>query len=189
MNCSIEEIKEYLKDNLSEYRYNHSLRVMEEAKKLAIHYNCDVNKCMLCGLTHDIAKEYSDLKNEEIIKKYKISKDMLKDFSSKTIHGLIGSFVVLDKYNFSSDMVMAIRYHTTGYPSMDLLAKIVYLADKIEVGKSYPLIEEERRLAYIDIDKALIFCLENQIRKLKKENKTVNKLALDTLESLVKQMN
>ena len=84
---------------------------------------------------------------------------------------------------------MAIRYHTTGYPSMDLLAKIVYLADKIEVGKSYPLIEEERRLAYIDIDKALIFCLENQIRKLKKENKTVNKLALDTLESLVKQMN
>ena len=96
MNCSIEEIKEYLKDNLSEYRYNHSIRVMEEAKKLAIHYNCDVNKCMLCGLTHDIAKEYSDLKNEEIIKKYKISKDMLKDFSSKTIHGLIGSFVVLD---------------------------------------------------------------------------------------------
>ena len=43
-------------------------------------------------------------------------------------------------------MVNSIKYHTTGYPSMDLLAKIVYLADKIEVGKSYPLIEEERKL-------------------------------------------
>ena len=186
MNCSIEEIKEYLKKNLSEYRYNHSIRVMEEAKKLAIHYNCDVNKCMLCGLTHDIAKEYSNSKNEEIIKKNKIPKDMLDDFSSKTIHGLIGSFVVLDKYNFGSDMVNAVRYHTTGYPSMDLLAKIVYLADKIESGKNYPMIDEERRLSYIDIDKAVIFCLENQIGHLKEQNKSINKLAIDTLESLKK---
>ena len=184
MKGSIESIKEYLKNNLSEYRYNHSISVMEEAKKLAIHYNCDVDKAMLCGLTHDIAKEYSNTQNEEIIKKYKISKDMLDDFSSKTIHGLIGSFVVIDKYNFSSDMVNAIRYHTTGYPSMDLLSKIIYLADKIESGKNYPMIDEERRLAYLDIDKAIVFCLENQIRHLKEKNKPINKLAIDTLESL-----
>lgn len=186
MNCSIDSIKEYLKNNLSEYRYNHSLRVMEEAKRLAIHYNCDVDKCMLCGLTHDIAKEYGNTQNEEVIKKYKISKDMLDDFSSKTIHGLIGSFVVLEKYNFSTDMVNAVRYHTTGYPSMDLLSKIVYLADKIESGKHYPLIEEERRLAYLDIDKAIILCLENQIKHLKEQNKSINRLAIDTLESLKK---
>lgn len=186
MNCSIDSIKEYLKNNLSEYRYNHSLRVMEEAKRLAIHYNCDVNKAMLCGLTHDIAKEYSNTLNEEIIKKYHISKDMLNEFSSKTIHGLIGSFVVMEKYNFSPDMVDAVKYHTTGYPSMDLLAKIVYLADKIESGKHYPLIEEERRLAYIDIDKAIILCLENQIKHLKEQNKSINRLAIDTLESLKK---
>lgn len=184
MNCSIDSIKEYLKNNLSEYRYNHSLRVMEEAKKLAIHYNCDVDKAMLCGLTHDIAKEYSNTLNEEIIKKHKVSKTMLDDFSHKTIHGLIGSFVVLDKYKFSSDMIDAIRYHPTGYPSMDLLAKIVYLADKIETGKNYPLIEKERKLAYQDIDKAIICCLENQIAHLKEENKSVNKLAIDTLEYL-----
>ena len=186
MNYTIEEIKEYLKNNLSEFRYNHSLRVMEEAKKLAIHYKCNVNKCMLCGLTHDIAKEYNDTLNKQILDKYNISKEVLSLFSSKTIHGLIGSLVVLEKYNFSEDMVLAIRYHTTGYVGMSLLAKIVYLADKIEKGKNYPGILEERNLAYINIDQAIILCLKNQMKKLREENKTINKLSFDTLNYLEK---
>ena len=61
-------------------------------------------------------------------------------------------------------MVLAFRYHSTGYPNLDLLAKIIYLADKIERGKDYPLIEEERLLAYHNIDKAIILCLNNQIK-------------------------
>lgn len=192
MKDSILEIKEELKKNLSDYRYNHSLRVMEEAKKLAIHYNLDKNevkKCELCGLLHDIAKEYNSNENKKIIEEYNIPQKTLDMFSPKTIHGLIGSLVVYEKYHFSEDMILAIKYHTTGYVGMTLLAKIVYLADKIEKGKDYPFIEEERKLAYLDIDKAVIFCLENQIRKLKKENKNINKLALDTLNSLKKQIN
>ena len=81
-------------------------------------------------------------------------------------------------------MVLAIRYHTTGYPNMDILAKIVYLADKIEKGKDYPGIEEERFLAYQNIDKAIILCIKNQIKHLKEKNKVINKMGYETLKSL-----
>lgn len=184
MKWDILEIKKMLKNNLSDYRYNHSLRVMEEASNLAKHYNGDVEKCMVVALVHDMCKEYTDKENEEFIKKYNLPKELLLEENKKIVHGYVASILVKEKYNFTKDMVLAVRYHTTGYPNMDLLAKIVYLADKIEKGKNYIGIEDERTLAYKDIDEAIILCLKNQIKKLTGENKKINKMAYDTLEYL-----
>ena len=181
---NIEEIKKDVRSNLSDYRYNHSIRVMEEAKRLAEHYKADIEKCMLCGLTHDMCKELRDKENEDFIKKYNLPKELLNPENKNMIHGFTASILVKEKYKFTNDMVLAIRYHTTGYPNMDILAKIVYLADKIEKGKDYPGIEEERFLAYQDIDKAIILCLNNQIKHLKEKNKVINKLGYETLKSL-----
>lgn len=185
----LEKIKEDVKCCLSKSRYNHSLRVMEEAKRLAKHYDADIEKCMLCGLTHDMCKEYTFEDNKNFIDKYNLSYDLLKEENKNIIHGVIASIVVKEKYNFSDDMILAIKYHTTGYPNMDLLAKIVYLADKIEPSKDYPNIEEERSLAYKDIDKAIIFCLKNQIEYLKEKNKVINKMSYDTLRFLEEASN
>ena len=181
---NIEEIKKDVRSNLSDYRYNHSIRVMEEAKRLAEHYKADIEKCMLCGLTHDMCKEFTLEENEDFIKKYNLPKELLNAENKNMIHGVIASILVKEKYNFTEDMVLAIRYHTTGYPNMDILAKIVYLADKIEKGKDYPGIEEERLIAYQNIDKAIILCLNNQIKHLKEKNKVINKMGYETLKSL-----
>ena len=64
---NIEEIKKDVRSNLSDYRYNHSIRVMEEAKRLAEHYKADIEKCMLSSLTHDMCKEFTDKENEDFI--------------------------------------------------------------------------------------------------------------------------
>ena len=181
---NIEEIKKDVRKNLKDYRYNHSISVMEEAASLAKHYNANIEKAMLCGLTHDMCKEFTDKENEEFIEKHNLSKELLKPENKNMIHGIFASIIVKEKYHFTDDMILAIKYHTTGYPHMDLLAKIVYLADKIEKGKDYPLIEEERTLAYKDIDKAIIFCLNNQIRHLKEKNKVINKMGYETLKYL-----
>lgn len=180
----IEEIKKDIRENLSDYRYNHSIRVMEESVSLAKHYHADVEKCRICGLTHDMCKEYTREENEEIIEKYNLPKELLNDENRNLAHGFIASVLVKEKYNFTNDMVLAIKYHSTGYINMDLLAKIIYLADKIEKGKDYPGIEEERLLAYQNIDKAIILCLNNQIKNLKERNKVINKIAYKTLKFL-----
>ena len=66
----IEEIKSHLKNNLSDNRYNHCLRVADEARKLAIHYKIDEESTYIAGLLHDIAKEYDKDKRKEIVDKY-----------------------------------------------------------------------------------------------------------------------
>lgn len=186
MDSIILEIKEEIKNKLSTYRYQHSINVMEEAVKLARYYGVDEDKCKICALTHDMAKEFSEEENKRFIEKYELSEDILLKENKNLLHGYIAAIIVKEKYGFTDDMVKAVKYHSTGYVGMDMLAKIIYLADKIEKGKDYPGIEEERYYAYKDIDKAIVICLCNQIKKLVKDGKKVNLLAYTTLGSLIK---
>ena len=55
-NKSIDEIESWLKENLCEERYIHSLGVMEAAVELAQMFNMDVEKAKITGLLHDAAK-------------------------------------------------------------------------------------------------------------------------------------
>ena len=52
------EIKEWLKENLNEERYLHSLGTADCAKDLAKRYGLDEEKAYLTGLIHDCAKCY-----------------------------------------------------------------------------------------------------------------------------------
>lgn len=51
---NIEKIKNDIKNNLSEFRYEHSLLVATCALSLARHYNLDEDKAYVAGLIHDI---------------------------------------------------------------------------------------------------------------------------------------
>lgn len=177
---SIEEVKEDMKTRLSEARYNHCLRVMDVAKKLAEYYHYDVNKTMLTALAHDVLKELPQDQEEKWIQK----DPTLATLPAKVRHGYMGAKFVEQQYGFDEEMAAAIACHTTGKKNMSLLDKIVFLADKIEPGKHYPGIEEERELAFLDLDQAIILCLQNQIRKLTQENRSVSPASQETLAYL-----
>lgn len=182
---NIETIKKDLKKNLSEYRYEHSLRVAEVASKLACVYQIDPNIAYLVGLVHDVAKEFSEEENKKILEENKINIEDIDLSNSRIVHADIGAIVARSRYGFDEEMCHAIRCHTTGDLNMSLLDKILFVADKIEPGKDYIGICEERKLAYQDIDKALILCLENQKKKLEKEGKKFHPRSLELLNFLL----
>ena len=127
----IETIKAELKNSLSPKRYNHSILVAEEAKKLAKHYHINEEKAYLTGLIHDIAKELTEEENIYWIKKGKLSKDLENKENINIKHADIGAVIAKEKYNLDDNICNAIKYHTIGNKNMDLLAKIIYIADKI----------------------------------------------------------
>lgn len=72
--------------------------------------------------------------------------------------------IAKEKYSVNdSDILNAVRYHTTGRPNMTNLEKIVYLADYIEPGRDFPGVEEMRAISYEDLDRALLSALEKTI--------------------------
>jgi nicotinate-nucleotide adenylyltransferase len=52
-------ITKQLKSMISPSRFNHSVRVAEEARKLAVHFGEDPEKSYIAGLLHDSARALS----------------------------------------------------------------------------------------------------------------------------------
>ncbi len=180
----IEKIKSDLRCLLSEYRYLHSLRVAEVAKGLAARYSFDIDKAYATGLIHDIAKEFTYEENLDIIKRYHLPMSLLHNNYHKILHSDIGAIVVRERYGLDEEISHAIFCHTTGDIPMGLLDRILFVADKIEPGKQYNGIEEERRLAYTNLNDALILCIENNQKKLIKEKKNICPRSIRVLKYL-----
>lgn len=178
---SKDKIMEYLKENLKESRYRHSLSVSETAVKLAKIYNEDQEKAKLAGLVHDCAKNMSD---EELIslgeKEYgKLDEVMLS--SPQLLHGQVGAIIARDKMDIcDEDVLNSIKYHTTGRTSMSLLEKIIYIADYVEPYRDFKGVEELRNWAYVDIDKALVMALDNTIKYVLSRKQLLH---IDTIKS------
>ena len=76
---------------------------------------------------------------------------------------------------------------------MSLLEKIIYIADYIEPGrKQAPNLTEVRRLAFQDLDKALLTILENTLSYLEESSEAIDPMTRKTYEYYLeesKQMN
>lgn len=154
----IETIKQKLQQILSERRYRHSLGVADEAKKLALHYGADTEKAYLAGLVHDCAKEIPPARMQELmIHRYGVPVDAQMAHMPRLLHGPLGACVAQSEFEiYDPEILDAIRFHTTGKAGMQLLTKIIYIADYIEPNRDFEGVEALRQLAYQDIDSAIL---------------------------------
>ena len=159
---SLEEIKEEVKEVLSEERYEHSLGVMEKAVELAKEYGEDEQKAALVGITHDIAKEMSFEESLQYIEDNNIEISTYDKEVPATLHGIIAADMTSKRYGFTKEMQDAIKYHTTARENMTLLDKILYVADKTEPRtRNYSKLEEYNNvIREKGLDKAVLFGIE-----------------------------
>lgn len=162
---TIENIQVELKAILSEKRYNHSIGVMKKAGELALLYGIDQNIAALTGLVHDIGKEISKEEKLKYVKEHNIEIDEIEEHNVGLLHAKIGADIAKEKYGFTDEMRKAIQYHTTAHPNMDLLAKIIYVADKIEENRNYDKVEGLRKIAKENIDDCTLSIIEYDLKK------------------------
>ncbi|WP_298837757.1 bis(5'-nucleosyl)-tetraphosphatase (symmetrical) YqeK [Clostridium sp.] len=159
------EMFDYIKKNLKESRFKHSVSVSETAIKLATVYGQNIEKARIAGLVHDCAK---NLTNDQLIKittEHKIELDDVSKESPQIIHGLVGSIIARDVMKIDDeDILNSIRYHTTGRKNMSILEKIIFISDYIEPLRTFKGKEEVRDLSRVNLDGAVMMCLENTIR-------------------------
>lgn len=188
----LNKIDNDLKKVLSEKRYNHSTGVMKKAEELAKIYRIDVNKAKLVGLAHDIGKELSKEEMLEYARKNNIEVDSVEEVNVGLLHAKIGADICKKKYGFSQDMQNAIKYHTVGNENMDLLAKIIYVADKIEDGRTYNSEEKMKELQVVrdlatkDINKALVYEIDSSITYTIQKHKLIHPDSILTRNMLLK---
>ena len=101
------------------------------------------------------------------------------------LHGKIGAKICRDKYNFTKDMQNAIEYHTLGHVNMDKLAKIVYIADKIEDNRKGKDLKYLNELAQKDLDKTMLYLLDTTIVINIKRHKLIHPQSILTRNNLL----
>ena len=170
-------------------RYEHTLGVTYTAAALAMRYDGDIKNAQIAGLLHDCAKCLSDEKRLSICEKHNISMTEIERRNPFLLHAKVGSFLAMEEYKIKdSDIIHAILNHTTGRPGMSLLEKIIFVADYIEPGrKQAPNLKEIRKLAFEDLDKALLRILEDTLEYLKSTDGEVDPMTAKTYEYYVEE--
>lgn len=177
-----------LKNNLSEKRFNHSLRVAEIAVRLAEHYNQNSEKAYIAALLHDCSRF---LKPHQMLKyakslNYEIEETELNE--PKLLHASLSAYFAKRDYKIEDEQILsAISSHTVGNPKMSSLDKIVYLADHIEQERSYNGVERVRELAYQNLDLAVIESMNCMLEFLRIENKPVSKKTISNKQNIENQ--
>ncbi|MFW8597592.1 bis(5'-nucleosyl)-tetraphosphatase (symmetrical) YqeK [Enterococcus innesii] len=142
---------------MSQKRFEHVLGVEKTAVALAEKYGASPVKASIAALTHDYAKERNDEEFQLVIRRDGFDLDLL-NWNNAIWHGLVGAdFVQRELEIDDEEILQAIRLHTTGAAKMSLLDKIIYVADYIEPGRTFPGVVEAREIAMIDLDAAVAY--------------------------------
>ncbi|WP_123052953.1 bis(5'-nucleosyl)-tetraphosphatase (symmetrical) YqeK [Clostridium sp. JN-1] len=162
---SEDQIIDYLKDNLKDARYEHSLSVRDTAVKLAEIYGADIEKARIAGLSHDCAKNMSNDDLLSIALSHNINVDNVYKENPKLLHGFIGAVVAKEKMGIEDEEILSsIAYHTTGKRDMNLLEKIIYIADYVEPLRNFPGVDNLRKEVTYDLNKAMLMAFNNTIK-------------------------
>ena len=155
-------------------RVNHILGCRDTARALAETWGADVTDAARAGLLHDITKALDGPLQLTLCQEYGT---ILSDFGKrypKTLHALTGSLVAERIFGENPAVVAAIRSHTTGKANMNLLEKIIYVADYMEPNRDFPGVERLRQLAFTDLDAAVKLGLEYTLEHLKKQGAEIS---------------
>lgn len=174
-----------VKEALTEKRYIHTVGVMETAIQLANRFGADAQKAEIAAIFHDYAKFRPVEEMRHIMITQNMASDLL-EHNEELWHAPVGAFLVEKEVGVEdSEILDAIKYHTSGRINMTLLDKVIFLADYIEPGRDFPGVEEVRQSAKENLDIAVVQSLRNTIQFLLKRNQRIYPKTVDAYNDLL----
>ena len=130
---------EFVKANLPLKRLKHTADVVVTALKKAKPLGLDQRKVMVTATLHDCAK-YSDYNKVEGF-------TLPSEVPAPVVHAFLGAYIAQNYLGIQDEEIIdAIRYHTSGKAQMSTLAKLIFVADMVEEGRTYQGVEYLREL-------------------------------------------
>ena len=144
----------------------HIEAVVAEARRLARLHGVDEERAVMAARTHDIARATDPEELLRLARKAGLNPNEVEEAAPILLHGPVAARLLASRYGVEDEEVLAsARWHSTGRAGMSVFEKVVFLADKVEPGKvaGRPDLEEVRRLAETDLDRAVLRYLDLQL--------------------------
>ncbi len=125
---------------MSKKRLAHTLEVEKMAERLASLYAPEKTfELRAAALLHDVTKECSFDEQIRLCAELDIKIGEAEYYAAKTLHAITGSKIIAEKYpEFDIEEIReCVRWHTTGKAGMSLCEKLIYLADYIDMSRTF----------------------------------------------------
>lgn len=136
---------------LKSARFEHTQGVVRQAEKLAKRHGLDRARARLAGWLHDCAKQ---LPPRALRREARLAGADEDELATPSLwHAIAGSRLARTRYHIRDTQVLkAIRWHTTARAGMGPLEKLIYVADYTEPGRHWAGLDKVRKLAFKDLD-------------------------------------
>jgi predicted HD superfamily hydrolase involved in NAD metabolism len=179
--------EERLAKKLTPELFAHCAGVAETAARLAVQLGYDRDQARLAGWLHDCAREWSPAQLLRFAQANGIEIDKVSRCQPILLHGSVGALLAQNWGFHDYEILSAIRYHTLGYPGMSVLAQIVYVADKIEPGRSYHGVEQLRKKVAYNFNEGLIQTVAQSISYVLQKRQIIHPLTITFYNWLVEK--
>ena len=177
------KLPESLKEHIERSRF--------VGKHIAIIHDIDLYSVDLAIATHDLAKNLTSTELLDECEKIGIVVEAEYLLAPQLLHGPVAASWLENKHKVTDKCVIeAVQYHTTGYPGMGPVAKVVFLADKLdrEKIKRNPALESVFQKAELDLDGAVVEYINMQIQILIEQNRIIHPYSIACRNELMKNI-
>ncbi|MEO0489249.1 MAG: bis(5'-nucleosyl)-tetraphosphatase (symmetrical) YqeK [Cyanobacteria bacterium J06659_2] len=177
-----QRVLHWLKENVSQSRIEHILRVEDMSIALAKQHGVSVSKAAQSGLMHDLAKFFKPKRLLEQARANGVDVDTVFEANPHLLHATVGAIVARDEFGVGDrDILDAIGNHTLGSPDMNPLSCIVFLSDSLEPGRGdSDELNTLRQLSFQNLDHAVWMTCDYTIQYLLGAKKLIHPRAIAT---------
>ena len=158
-------------------RKEHSFRVAEMAVQRAPSLGVSERSAMTAALFHDCAKNLD--KDSPYLDGFTLDNSI----PAPVVHQFAGAYIAENRFGIKDeDILNAIRYHTSGRAGMSALERLIFLADMLEYGRDYDVVEKLRALFWDkkdDLTVCMAVALKESLRFIKEKDAPVYELTVD----------
>jgi len=187
----IRRIEDEARENLNLARFLHSRHTALMTWDLCCRFRVDYpfldpELGYLTGIAHDLCKQFCDEEQIRLAKIYGGEISHVEKVKPSLLHGRACAVVLKDRFKITNNEVLeAVAHHTEGHKDMGPLAKILYIADKMEVSrvKVDPVLRN-RILAGDTLERIFISVLKQTVSSIRNRKLELSKETFSLLEKM-----
>ncbi|MDK2899136.1 MAG: hypothetical protein PWQ10_323 [Patescibacteria group bacterium] len=183
MNLHKKLTNQSVKNQMSDNRFKHTLKVVENAKKLAAIHKEDIKSAETAALMHDFARDWDFADVIKYLEDRKITIPDDKRNNPILLHGLVASIIAKEEFNINNqDIINSIKNHILGSKNMSNLEKIIFLSDFLswkDRGADHQIFE----VAQDSLNKAVVTVYEKTYESLNNDKSPIAKEFYDNWEA------
>ncbi len=189
----IERLEGKIKSLMPVELYKHTTGTLEYSKKLArTHLKNNIsrypvdeksytgigdlfNRLCLASVLHDYGKIFEYEKLVKIAEEEKLGLSGFEIGCRSIIHGFVAPFLISRDFGIVDEVIFrAVKSHTIGSLNMNIIDRILYIADKVEPSRDYANSAKLRKLSLEDIDLGLLEVYKSNIIYVINKNNTLH---------------